>query len=456
MLEVLEQLVENQTIPAALAAKLKALTPGTVCQHKSWGIGKIQTWDMEGGRMLIDFQGKAGHPLEFSFAAASLRPFDADHIETRILSEPEAVRAQAQEDPVGLMAQVVKSLGAGATADRIEATLSPRLIPAAGWKKWWDGAKRAMRQDARFEVPVRRNLALVFHDEALDIEARVVDGVLQGVGPKAKTKGLEQLIVLWRKSPQPEAVDGIIAEVDATLAKVPTSQSHAALELIMARRDFLLLARPGSPSVPQDMKGFLPTDPSRFMATIGELPAAKQGRCVALAREYFGERWADFASQLLSVANSKVAEVVIEGFREAGRVQEAVVILERLVAERKLNYDFLIWLCRNRKGEFGRLVDANLFYTILSVLEIEQLGGSRKAGRLERLLFSDKTLVGDMLETATQEQVREVTRAILGSPAFADLDKRSLLAAVVKRFPYVQDMISGSGDRNSQDSGAPW
>jgi transcription elongation factor GreA-like protein len=77
MLEVLEQLVENETIPSAVADKLKSLTPGTVCQHKSWGIGRIQSWDVEGGRLVVDFPGKSGHLLEFGFAALSLKPFAA-------------------------------------------------------------------------------------------------------------------------------------------------------------------------------------------------------------------------------------------------------------------------------------------------------------------------------------------------------------------------------------------
>ena len=40
--------------------------------------------------------------------------------------------------------------------------------------------------------------------------------------------------------------------------------------------------------------------------------------------------------------------------------------------------------------------------------------------------------------------VRDITRAILLSPVFEELDKRSLLAAIIKLYPEVQGMVVGT------------
>jgi len=51
---------------------LLQLAKGGYCMHRSWGFGKITTVDTVFGRFTIDFQGKAGHTMDLSFAPESL------------------------------------------------------------------------------------------------------------------------------------------------------------------------------------------------------------------------------------------------------------------------------------------------------------------------------------------------------------------------------------------------
>jgi len=60
-------------------------------------------------------------------------------------------------------------------------------------------------------------------------------------------------------------------------------------------------------------------------------------------------------------------------------------------------------------------------------------------------------LIADLTGTADIEVVKDLTRALQFSPVFEDMDKRSLLARIVKRHPSVQSLITGE-QASKQDS----
>lgn len=454
MEEDIQQLIDSETISPATGEKLEKLTPGSCCRHRSWGAGIVKEWDSLTGKVIIDFHEKSGHAMEMEYAAQSLRPLPADHIDSKILKDLDHLKELVASDPVELMKIVVESLGKQATIERIEMGLSGKVVPAKDWKKWWDSAKKAMKKDGRFEVPTRRTIPLTLHDSAPDRGALALEKLKASTGPKTVIKALEDLNKNWKSVENKGILEDVLTEVDNVLEKLPSSQVHAGIELVLARQEFVSKADAGDPHASHALDRFLPKNPRAFVEILEGLPSAKQGRAVEFARKAWQEDWETMAPKLLSVGNAKVCEVVIQTYRDAGKFDELIATLERLISERKLHYDFIYWICRNRKNEFRPLVNHNLLAAMLSVLEFEQLGGSRKASKLERLLLTDKELVRDLLESATDEQVRDVTRAILASPAFEELDKRSFLASLVKLYPFVQEMITKGTTGSSQPTPA--
>ena len=76
----------------------------------------------------------------------------------------------------------------------------------------------------------------------------------------------------------------------------------------------------------------------------------------------------------------------------------------------------------------------------------------KRGARLHDLLLEDRTLVGDLLESAEADAVRDAMRRLLLTPVFDDLNKRSLLARIVKLYPEIQAMITGqAGERGDPD-----
>jgi len=64
--------------------------------------------------------------------------------------------------------------------------------------------------------------------------------------------------------------------------------------------------------------------------------------------------------------------------------------------------------------------------------------------------LEDQELIGELTASADIEVIKDLTRALQLSPVFDDMDKRSLLARLVKAHPAVQSLVSGEQTR--QDS----
>src|SRR5499427_9324572 len=96
---------------------LVRLTDSGFCMHRSWGFGKIKTVDTVFARFTIDFLNKAGHTMDLSFAAESLKPIAKDHVLARKASDLEGLRQLAATNHLELVRLVLNSYGGRATAD---------------------------------------------------------------------------------------------------------------------------------------------------------------------------------------------------------------------------------------------------------------------------------------------------------------------------------------------------
>lgn len=452
----IQQLVDNEQLPIRLAEKLDQLAPGRCCFHRSWGTGKIVERDIVASRLLIDFPNKPRHPMDFEYSVSSLTLLDDSHIESRKLTNLAAVQAEAVADPLATMRSVVKSFEPASSPDRIELVLCPSVVSKADWKKWWESAKRAMKKDGHFTIPTKRSESIVLHEAPPDLGAQAVESVGKVIGPKAKLAALEETLKHSKDLGDPVLIEALVADIDETLCKVPSSQLVHAVELAIMRDEIIEAAGMEAKIPASATIKLLPREPKALVNLINNLTASKQGKAVGRAAAIYGTNWPTFTMQILPMSNGRVAEVIIESFEKDGRKPEIIAAIERLIRERSLHFEFLIWICKSKDVDIRKLYNVQLIYAILSVLELDQLEGSKRSGRLQDLFVTRKDLITEMLKGAGDDEVRDITRAIMISPIFDELDKRSVLAAMVKLYPFIQEMIigGGSGKDRDKDQGA--
>jgi transcription elongation factor GreA len=86
---------------------------------------------------------------------------------------------------------------------------------------------------------------------------------------------------------------------------------------------------------------------------------------------------------------------------------------------------------------------------MLTAMERDQFN-EKRSNKLRDFILDDQTLLVELIGSADLEVIKDLTRALQLSPCFDDMDKRSLLARIVKSYPAVQSMISG--EQTKQDS----
>jgi transcription elongation factor GreA-like protein len=154
------KLVAAGKLPPHAAVKLTLLQPGVFCQHKSWGVGRIGSWELFDDKVIIDFEDKKGHPMKLEFAANSLNIVTASHILARRYADPASLAKMASEDPVGLVREILQSHGGSMLLDSFEGVVKPKIVPESKFKNWWESVKKALKTKPEFIVPSKRTIPL--------------------------------------------------------------------------------------------------------------------------------------------------------------------------------------------------------------------------------------------------------------------------------------------------------
>src|SRR5580692_5303427 len=192
MREEFEKLAAQGKIEGRHIDILDKLTTSGFCMHRSWGFGRIKTVDTVFARFTIDFPGKPGHAMDLAFAAESLKAVSKDHILARKASDLNAVRHLAAHH-IDLIKLVLTSYGGKATVDQIQQSLVPDVI-RDDWKKWWETAKREMKKDGHFIVPVKKTEPVVYQAQETSLQARSLADFRAAKGLKARVVVVAEIL----------------------------------------------------------------------------------------------------------------------------------------------------------------------------------------------------------------------------------------------------------------------
>src|SRR5690348_12266556 len=193
MKEEFEKLVAAGKLDRQFVEPLVQLTTSGYCMHRSWGFGKITTVDTVFARFTIDFQGKPNHTMDLAFAAQSLKPIPKDHILARKAADLEGLRQMAALNHLELIKLVLTSYGGKATVDQIQSVLVPDVIKD-DWKKWWEAAKRELKKDDHFQVPIKKAEPIVYQIKEITLQDRLMAEFRAAKGLKAHINVAAELL----------------------------------------------------------------------------------------------------------------------------------------------------------------------------------------------------------------------------------------------------------------------
>src|SRR2546425_3048625 len=80
----------------------------------------------------------------------------------------------------------------------------------------------------------------------------------------------------------------------------------------------------------------------------------------------------------------------------------------------------------------------------------------KRTNRLRDFILDAQELLVELIGSADLEVIKDLTRALQLSPCFDDMDKRSLLARIVKSYPAIQSLISGEQSKQEANLIVSW
>lgn len=445
MKEEFEKLAAQGKIEGRHVAALTQLAEAGCCCHRSWGFGRIKTVDTVFARFTIDFQGKPGHPMDLAFAAESLKPVSKDHILARKAMDLDAVRHLAARH-IELVKIVLNSFGGKATADQIQQMLVPDVIND-DWKKWWEVARREMKKDGHFIVPLKKTEPVVYQVQETSLQDRLLKDFRAAKGLKARVAVVAEILkALSDLKDKVAAANEVIATLNPDIAAHQRTQPAVALEAIFARDELCEAA--GVPAIAGEITAAQVwlQDGIKFGPLLESIPAAKHHRALESFKHANPDHWHEVLRSSLNSVSAKLAKEIAGILSNSGKLELLKETLARLINQHAASSELLLWFGRERTEDFVDILGPEVFRAMLTAMERDQFN-EKRSNRLRDFILEDQQLIAELTATADIEVIKDLTRALQLSPVFDDMDKRSLLARLVKAHPAVQSLISGEQTR---------
>ncbi|MGA3179648.1 MAG: GreA/GreB family elongation factor [Verrucomicrobiota bacterium] len=451
MKEEFEKLVAAGKLSRQQVEPLTHLAEDGFCFHRSWGFGRITAADPVFGRLTIDFQDKPGHTMDMAFAAESLKPIAKSHIYARKVSDLDALRQMAALHHLDLIKLVLQSFGDRATVDQIQQVLVPDIIKD-DWKKWWEGAKRELKKDGHFQVPLKKSEPIVYQAKEVSLQSRLMAEFRAAKGLKARLNAATEVLKnLSDLGDRAAAAREIIPTLNTEIATHQRTQPAVALEAIFVRDE--IRAAVEVPPAENEISALAlwVQESARVGPLLDQIPAGKHRRALQSFKESLREAWPDALLGALNQVSSKLAGEVAHALIAGEKWEQLKEILARLISQHQAGSELLLWLAKERSDSFADILGPEVFRAMLTAMERDQFN-EKRSNKLRDFILDDPTLLVELIGSADLEVIKDLTRALQLSPCFDDMDKRSLLARIVKSYPAVQTMISGDQSREKQET----
>ena len=446
MQEQIQTLVDAGRLDIDTGEKISLLEPGVFCLHKSWGPGVIKEWDLFGDKISIDFDGKPDHSMKLQFAANSLEVLNNDHIFAKYVGNPEETKQMAIDEPVNFAFEVLTSFGGSLFLDHWEDKVKGRIVPDEKYKSWWESAKKKIRADRRFVLPSKRNLPFELREEDIAPSDALIGDFNEAKDVKAKIAILELMLKDLSLFDDPASqLKDVIGSISPLFVVAFRKSAASAVELLIARDDLISKIDGFELGEGTQLSEILKENKDKISEIVRGMGVGRQRQVYDGVKETFPETWSSELISSMEGSGARAIGEITKYLSDFDKDAELSDYLNTGLDQRSIGFEVLTWICKERKGLSADSFDhKGISASIIGALERDHLDESTpKTNRLHDLLIDDAELIPDLLADSDDTEIRHFTRRIQATPVFEGLNKNSLLARIVKKFPIVEDLITG-------------
>ncbi|HNX53512.1 MAG TPA: GreA/GreB family elongation factor [Pontiellaceae bacterium] len=417
---------------------LRSMKKGMLCYSKTWGFGIINRVDPFYQKVEVAFEKKGDHELAFSYAATGLEVLTDDHLMAIRHKTPDEFVRLIKENPAEIIRITLRSYGP-LSLNLIQDHLMPDVFATeADWKKFWDAARKDLKNDPLIEIPAKRTEPLRLRRKAKAYDQtwfekfkneRDMPAVFQGLDEiqAQKIQPLEAYMAATIANRLAFAVKGGSLNQPGWIAQalVYAEQLGVEPEGVDCVAELTRLARR------DDLPSLLEELPSRFMqAFINRLFTASE-----TARSFLLRRLPEFGTTALNET--------VDALIRNGAETELAEQIRDTVRRRACSPALLLWILRNEeRAEGWQLTNkADLAFQTIELIEQEHGGAALRAQNQLREQIEDAESLKGALAAMSDSQRRDFMRRISESPAWSKLDRQSLQAKIIKLCPDLHEVV---------------
>jgi len=416
---------------------LRSFKTGMLCYNPTWGFGIVEHIDYFYQNIEIDFERKGEHEMAFNYAAEALEALTDDHILAIKHNQPAELERLIKEEPAEVVRITLRSYG-GMPVTRLQETLAPSILPDADWKKFWAAARRELKNDAAVEIPKKRSENIILHKGAMAYDDEWFSRIVE-------ERDIEVLFERFKE----------------ILEKKIDSSSNAAREALANRLSFIIK---GAPSARPEWKagGFiyaraLDIEPAGLdtaklihdliagdlVATLERLPSRQLQVLLTILIENDKDSVIATLSEVVPVVSHPVLNEIMAALIANGAEEEVRGIMASAVARRTAGAPMLLWCQRSPDliEKWQLISKGDLAFRIQEVLEVNSAGAMLRAQNQLRERFQQEEWLHDVMGAMTGQQRRDFLRRIHEGHGWDVLDRKSVVAKVLRKFPELQDII---------------
>ena len=435
---------------------LRSLKPGVLCYDKTWGAGSVKRVDPFYKRVEIDFDRRANHQLSLAYAGEALRIVDEKHLMVMRRQQPEVLRELVRTNPLEVVKITLRSFGQMSVI-RLQELLVPAVVLESDWKRFWEVARKGLKEDPTVDLPSKRNEPLrlieagatngdsgVFHVLARERNMKHVLELVETI----KVQGID----LKEGSEQKRILGDRLAFV---LNGAEGKHPDLAVRAVIWAKEF------GVGPAQLDVAAYFNRlfDQQRFVALANQLVGRDLRALLVQLRSYDAERTDAVCLKALPFLFNTALTEVMDSLLAGGRDSECTRVFREMTVEKQTaDVEMIYWLFRHEEQRkswgLGRLAD--LARWAVRVLEKQACGDKLKTQKMLRAQVERKDLLQAVLQEMRSEERRDFFLLAKNSPGWDTVDKRSLLANMIKMYPELQALMALSDDnkRGSENGGA--
>jgi len=419
---------------------LLTLAPGMLCLDKTWGFGVVKRVDAFYGKVVIDFETKAEHQMTLAYAAETLQLLDEGHLLSRLHREGDAIRAMVTEKPAEIVRLALRSYGPLNVA-QLQGVLIPRLLTEEGWKGFWDAARRGLKKDGLVDIPAKRTDPLRLLERAKAYDDEWVRGLAPERDMETILKRVEEFLDNRPEQIGAAAMDTLGDRLAFVVKGARGDRSDFVVRAAMAA------AKLGVPSALVDAAAHAAAfrQPEAFLEVAADLPARMVRPFIDFLASHDGDGTAQLLIDLLMRLGLTTLNEAMDFLAGRGMEDRCASIFRDAFAGQKANIEMLYWVTRNmdRLDLWSLGTRPFLGQLILSELNKTYNGDRLKTRNQLRDRFGQIEWLGQILDEMTDAQRRELLLRVRECPAWPQLDRQSLVGAIVKRHRELEETLAG-------------